>query len=135
MGEWRYKPSFLRSCSRKTASRLICWVTLSRFQPSCGSWIERRLRTLLRAVVFYWRFWFKARDAEVVHILAASWLNFLLVVGPAVVMGRLQRKRIILNYRGGDADGFLKVLRLVGQADLPDGEFRHCAFRVSGGSD
>ncbi len=66
------------------------------------------LRTLLRAVVFYWRFWFKARHAEVVHILAASWLNFLLVVGPAVVMGRLQRKRIILNYRGGDADGFLK---------------------------
>ena len=66
------------------------------------------LRTLLRAVVFYWRFWRKVRDAEVVHVLAASWLNFLLVVGPAVVMGRLRRKRIIVNYRGGDADGFLK---------------------------
>ena len=66
------------------------------------------LRTLLRAVIFYRRFWRKVRDAEVVHVLAASWLNFLLVVGPAVVMGRLRRKRIIVNYRGGDADGFLK---------------------------
>jgi glycosyltransferase involved in cell wall biosynthesis len=65
-------------------------------------------RTLLRAFVFYWRFWFRARHVAVIHILAASWLNFLLVVGPAVVMGRLRRKRIILNYRGGDADGFLK---------------------------
>jgi glycosyltransferase involved in cell wall biosynthesis len=65
------------------------------------------LRTLLRAVVFYWRFWGRVRDAEVVHILAASWLNFLLVVGPAVVMARMRRKRIVVNYRGGDADAFL----------------------------
>jgi L-malate glycosyltransferase len=66
------------------------------------------LRTLLRAVIFYWRFWRRVRDVEVVHVLAASWLNFLLVVGPAVVMGRLRGKRIIVNYRGGNADNFLK---------------------------
>jgi L-malate glycosyltransferase len=66
------------------------------------------VRTLLRAVIFYWRFWRRVRDVEVVHILAASWLNFLLVVCPAVVMGRSRAKRVIVNYRGGVAAKFLK---------------------------
>src|ERR1700678_2467001 len=34
------------------------------------------LRTLIRAVVFYVRFWGRSRDVDVVHILAASWINF-----------------------------------------------------------
>ena len=66
------------------------------------------VRTLLRAIVFYSRFWRRVPEVEVVHILAASWLNFLLVVCPAVLMGRMRAKRVILNYRGGDAGPFLK---------------------------
>jgi glycosyltransferase involved in cell wall biosynthesis len=68
------------------------------------------LRTVLRALLFYFRFWKELRDKEIVHVLAASWVNFLLVVGPAVWMGRLRGKRVILNYRAGDADGFLRYL-------------------------
>ena len=66
------------------------------------------LRTLIRAAVFYGRFWNRSRDIEVIHILAASWLNFLLVVCPAVVLGRMRGKRVVLNYRAGDAGHFLK---------------------------
>jgi len=66
------------------------------------------VRTLLRAVVFYLRFWRRVRDVEVVHVLAASWLYFLLIVFPSVLMGRLRAKRVVLNYRGGNAGQFLK---------------------------
>jgi glycosyltransferase involved in cell wall biosynthesis len=66
------------------------------------------VRTLIRAVVFYVRFWGRSRDVDVVHILAASWINFLLVVAPAALMGRMRAKRVILNYRAGDADHFLR---------------------------
>jgi glycosyltransferase involved in cell wall biosynthesis len=68
------------------------------------------LRTGIRAVRFYFRFWSRLREKDIVHILAASWVNFLLVVAPAVWMARLRGKRVILNYRAGDADHFLRWL-------------------------
>lgn len=66
------------------------------------------LRTFLRAGLFYIRFWRQVRNQDVVHILASSWLNCLLVVCPAILMARLRGKKVVLNYRGGDADQFLK---------------------------
>ena len=68
------------------------------------------VRTVLRMSLFCVRFWRKAGQAEVVHILAASWLNFLLVAYPAVLLARLRRKRVILNYRSGDAARFFRLL-------------------------
>jgi phenylacetate-CoA ligase len=81
-------------------------------EPFCAAlrFLERvpAVRTAVRAGRFYFRFWEKLRDHDVVHVLAASWVNFLLVVCPAVWMGRLRGKRVILNYRAGDADDFLR---------------------------
>lgn len=66
------------------------------------------IRTLLRSVRFCFQFWRRAQNSEIVHVLAASWLYFFLVVAPAVFLGRLLRKRIVLNYRAGNAETFLK---------------------------
>jgi glycosyltransferase involved in cell wall biosynthesis len=73
-------------------------------------WLERvpGLRTVLRTGLFCGRFWKSARNADVVHILAASWLYYFLVVSPAVVLARLRGKRVVLNYRAGSADEFLR---------------------------
>lgn len=72
-------------------------------------WIESvaGLRTFARTVAFCIRFWRESRKCDVVHILACSWLYFFVVVSPAIVIGRLRGKRVVLNYRGGDADRFL----------------------------
>ena len=64
------------------------------------------VRTVLRMALFMVRFCRKSRRADVVHILSASWLNYFLVVCPAIVLGRLMGKRVILNYRAGDAESF-----------------------------
>jgi L-malate glycosyltransferase len=68
----------------------------------------RGVRPFLRSVVFCCELWRKLRRAEVVHILACSWLYFFVVVCPAVLISRLRRKRVILNYRGGEADHFFR---------------------------
>jgi glycosyltransferase involved in cell wall biosynthesis len=65
------------------------------------------VRTFLRAARFCLQFWTRAGEADVVHVLASSWLYFFLIVSPAVIAGRIRRKRVVLNYRGGDADIFL----------------------------
>jgi glycosyltransferase involved in cell wall biosynthesis len=59
-------------------------------------------------VSFVLRFWGRAGKVDVVHVLACSWLYFFLIVSPAVLIGRLRGKRVVLNYRGGDADVFLE---------------------------
>ena len=66
------------------------------------------VRAALRMGLFCGRFWKHARNADVVHILSASWLHFFLVVCPAILLARLRRKRVVLNYRAGNADGFLQ---------------------------
>ncbi len=66
------------------------------------------VRTLLRAVLIWPRLLRLAKQAEVIHIFAASWLYFFLVVWPAVLIGKFYRKRVILNYRGGEAADFFR---------------------------
>lgn len=78
--------------------------------PGAFRFLERisAVRTFIRAARFWVRFPARASISDVVHVFAASWLYFLLIVSPAVLMGRIFGKRVILNYRGGDADEFLK---------------------------
>jgi len=68
----------------------------------------RGARPFLRSTVFCWELWKMLGKAEVVHILACSWLYFFLIVCPAVVISRIRGKRVILNYRGGQADDFFR---------------------------
>lgn len=77
--------------------------------PKSLSFLERTrgIRPFLRSAVFCWQLCRKLQRAEVVHILACSWLYFFVVVCPAIVISRLRGKRVILNYRGGEADKFL----------------------------
>ncbi len=67
-------------------------------------------RTGLRALLIWPKLWAQVRQAEIVHILAASWWYFFLVVYPAVVVGRVCGKKVVLNYRGGDAKRFFRWL-------------------------
>jgi len=69
----------------------------------------RYVRTVVRLVMIWMTLWRKIRQAEVVHVFAASWVYFFAVVCPAVLYGRLQGKQVILNYRGGDARQFFRV--------------------------
>jgi len=66
------------------------------------------VRTLVRSILIWSKLRKQVREVEVVHVLAASWLYFFLVVYPAVIVGRLSRKHVVLNYRGGEAGRFFQ---------------------------
>lgn len=68
----------------------------------------RGVRPFLRSINFCIQLWRLLPRVEVVHILACSWLYFFVIVCPAVAISRLHGKRVILNYRGGQADDFLR---------------------------
>jgi phenylacetate-CoA ligase len=68
----------------------------------------RGLRPFLRSVFYSCAVWQQASHADVIHVFAASWLYFFLVVSPAVLIATVCGKRVVLNYRGGEAAAFFR---------------------------
>lgn len=66
------------------------------------------LRTLVTQCC-YWPLLFRElRRADIVHAFSASYSSFLLAPLPAVIVARLLRKPIILNYHSGEAPDHLR---------------------------
>lgn len=66
----------------------------------------------LRGIVAWIFFVFKTvlviPKVNIIHILSCSFLNFYLFTIPTVIIGKTLGKKIILNYRGGEAEKFFK---------------------------
>ena len=73
-------------------------------------WLERipAVRTAVRAALIWPLLWRQMGSTDVVHVLACSWLYFFLTVFPAVTVARIRGKRVVLNYRGGEAREFFR---------------------------
>ncbi len=97
------------------------------------------LRTVAQTVIFVKNLTSGLRRTETVHLLGASHWYFVLRVAPTVVLARLLSRRVILNYRGGEAPMFfarfkwlvLPVLRLVDAIVVPS-EFLNRVFAEYG---
>jgi L-malate glycosyltransferase len=66
------------------------------------------LRTVITQL-WYWPSLFRElRNADVVHAFSASYTSFLLAPLPAVLVARMLRKPVILNYHSGEAPDHLR---------------------------
>jgi len=77
------------------------------------SWLERVpvARTAARLFLFVPRLLWRATSCDVLHIFSAGLTSFMLWTVPAVLAGRLCRKKVIINYRDGRAEDHLKRYR------------------------
>jgi glycosyltransferase involved in cell wall biosynthesis len=73
------------------------------FPPGLG-WIRRwpYLRTVVNQALYVPSL-LQLRHADIVHAFSASYASFLLAAMPAMVMGRLMRRRVLLHYHSGEA--------------------------------
>jgi glycosyltransferase involved in cell wall biosynthesis len=66
------------------------------------------LRTIVTQLL-YWPLLFRElRRADVVHVFSASYSSFLLAPLPAILVARMLRRPVTLNYRSGEAPDHLK---------------------------
>jgi glycosyltransferase involved in cell wall biosynthesis len=92
------------------------------------------LRTFLSTLVYLWCLIKTVPQVSVIHILAASYFYFYTRVIPALLIGRLLGRRVIVNYRGGKAFAFLAshgwllrpVLRLADLITVPSQYLERC---------
>jgi L-malate glycosyltransferase len=82
-------------------------VTFQPHDPSLGPLRflaeVKLLRTLVREAVYLAQLLWRVPRADVVHVFSASYWSFVLAPAPAVLLGRLFRRPVLLNYRSGEA--------------------------------
>jgi len=76
------------------------------------------VRTVVRALLVWVELWRRITRSTVVHVFAASWLYFFVVVYPAVVVSRARGARVVINYRGGEAGAFFRRYYVPNNATL-----------------
>jgi glycosyltransferase involved in cell wall biosynthesis len=77
--------------------------------PYRPAWVSRvpLLRAIFRLLPYIAQLWRAAGRAQVLHVLANSGWAWHLFAAPALLVARLRRTAVIVNYRGGLADTFL----------------------------
>ena len=66
------------------------------------------VRTIVTSLVYWMNLLIQVPRHDIVHTFSASYLSFLLAPTPAILIARLFRKKIVLNYRSGEAEDHLR---------------------------
>jgi len=83
----------------------------------------RYLRTVVTSLRYAWTLITRLAKYDIVHVFSASYFSFLLAPTPALLVGRWYGKRVILNYRSGEAEDHLRrsgrsVVAILRRADV-----------------
>ena len=85
------------------------------------------VRTIVTSLAYCFNLLLKVPKADVIHVFSASYFSFLLAPTPAILIARLFGKKIILNYRSGEAEDHLRcwprtsvpIMRLADELIVP----------------
>jgi L-malate glycosyltransferase len=85
------------------------------------------VRTLVTSFVYCVNLLIQIPRHDIVHTFSASYLSFLIAPAPAIILARLFGKKVILNYRSGEAEDHLRcwprtaapIMRLADERIVP----------------
>ncbi|HKO62555.1 MAG TPA: heparinase II/III family protein [Pyrinomonadaceae bacterium] len=84
------------------------------------------LRTIVTSLLYVATLLAQVRRFDVIHVFAASYFSFVLAPTPAILIGKLFKKRVLLNYHSGEAADHLRrwpsairTIRLADQVVVP----------------
>ncbi|HVG30156.1 MAG TPA: glycosyltransferase family 4 protein [Pyrinomonadaceae bacterium] len=69
------------------------------------------VRTILTTLLYWAQLAARAWRCDILHVFSASYYSYMLSAMPAVLVGRLYGKKVILNYRSGEAEDHLRNWR------------------------
>jgi glycosyltransferase involved in cell wall biosynthesis len=70
------------------------------------------VRTLVTTLAFWATLLLRVPRFEILHVFSASYYSYLLCAAPPIVLGKLFKKKVLLNYRSGEAEDHLANWRL-----------------------
>jgi L-malate glycosyltransferase len=87
------------------------------------------LRTIVTSILYWAMLLWRVRAYDVIHVFSASYWSFILAPAPAILVSRFYGKKVLLNYRSGEAEDHLRhwrltalpIMRLVDKIVVPSG--------------
>ncbi|MBO0799338.1 MAG: glycosyltransferase, partial [Blastocatellia bacterium] len=87
------------------------------------------LRTIVTSILYWAMLLRRVRSYNVIHVFSASYWSFLLAPAPAILVSRLYGKKVLLNYRSGEAEDHLRnwrktalpIMKMVDRIVVPSG--------------
>jgi glycosyltransferase involved in cell wall biosynthesis len=87
------------------------------------------VRTVFTSLAYWLQLLTRLWRYDVVHVFSASYFSYLLCVMPAILIGKVYGKKVVLNYRSGEAEDHLgnwrltavPVMRLADRIVVPSG--------------
>jgi L-malate glycosyltransferase len=87
------------------------------------------VRTVLTTLTYWSLMLARLWRYDVVHVFSASYYSYLLCAAPAILLAKAYRKKVILNYRSGEAPDHLRnwkrstvpIMRLADEIVVPSG--------------
>jgi L-malate glycosyltransferase len=99
--------------------------------PEPLRWMQqiKYVRTVVTTLLYWALLLTKCWRYDVLQVFSASYYSYLLSVAPAILIGKLYGKRVILNYRSGEAEDHLQnwplttkpVMQLADRIIVPSG--------------
>ena len=69
------------------------------------------VRTAVTSVAYVSSLMLRVRKYDVIHVFSASYFSFVLAPTPAILIGKLFRRKVLLNYHSGEAEDHLRRWR------------------------
>ena len=69
------------------------------------------VRTLVTSIAYVLSLLLRVYKYDVIHVFSASYFSFVLAPTPAILIGKLYRRKILLNYHSGEAEDHLRRWR------------------------
>lgn len=77
--------------------------------PGLLRWLQaiKYVRTVVTSICYVMTLLWRVRRYDVIHIFSASYFSFVLAPTPALLVGKLYGKKLVLNYHSGEAEDHL----------------------------
>jgi glycosyltransferase involved in cell wall biosynthesis len=69
------------------------------------------VRTIVTSIVYVLSLLLRVHKYDVIHVFSASYFSFVLAPTPAILIGKLYRRKVLLNYHSGEAEDHLQRWR------------------------
>jgi hypothetical protein len=69
------------------------------------------VRTLVTSIAYVLSLLLRVYKYDVLHVFSASYFSFVLAPTPAILIGKLYRRKVLLNYHSGEAEDHLRRWR------------------------